>query len=46
MLVERFSFALSEDEIVWLLGGLQLPRTKGKEDDTPHMPLKVSLLDS
>lgn len=45
ILVASFDFALPEGkEIVWNLAGIQTPAVRGAETQTPHMPLRVSLL--
>jgi hypothetical protein len=38
MLLEEFSFK----EILWRNNGIATPATKGRECDTPHLPLRVS----
>lgn len=46
-LVNAFRFELPEGkEIIWNLGGIQTPAVRGAEIQTPHMPLKVTLLNS
>lgn len=44
MLVEKFVFEPSDKEIVWRNSIVATPVTKGNETDTPHLPLKVSLV--
>jgi hypothetical protein len=41
MLLEEFSFAVDK-EILWRNNGIATPATKGREYDTPHLPLRVS----
>lgn len=43
MFVERFHFAPSEHEIAWNMNHIVAPVLKGKEKETPQLPLKVSL---
>ena len=43
MLIEKFRFTLPDEEIVWRMTNIQTPALKGKEDETPQLPLKVSL---
>jgi|HubBroStandDraft_3_1064219.scaffolds.fasta_scaffold4055737_1 hypothetical protein len=45
MLLEKYIFEPSDKEIVWRNSGITTPATKGRERDTPHLPLKVSLVD-
>jgi len=45
ILLTSFEFALPEqDEVEWHLGFLQTPHVKGAADQSPQLPLKVSLL--
>ena len=40
MPLEEFSFAVDK-EILWRNNGIATPATKGREYDTPHLPLRV-----
>lgn len=42
-LVERFTVALPDEEIVWNMNHIAAPTLKGKEKEPPQMPLKISL---
>lgn len=42
MLLENFTFQPPDEDIVWLNSGVLSPVTKGREKETPHLPLKVS----
>lgn len=44
MLVETFKFEPSGKEIIWRNSIVATPATKGKETETPHLPLKMSLV--
>jgi hypothetical protein len=44
-MVDRFQFAPSGKEIVWHMTNIQTPYVKGHENETPHLPLMVSLAD-
>lgn len=45
VLVKSFVFEFPEKkDIVWNLGGIQTPSVKGAEAQTPHLPMKVTLL--
>lgn len=42
-LIERFEFALPDEEIVWNMNHIAAPTVKGREAEGAQMPLKVSL---
>lgn len=44
MLVETFIFEPSDKEIIWRISVVATPATRGKETETPHLPLKISLV--
>lgn len=44
MLLERYSFSFPEEEIVWRMMNIETPAVKGRETETPQMPLKLTLL--
>lgn len=46
MLVSTFVFEPPDEEIVWRNSVIATPATKGKESETPHLPLKMSLSQS
>ena len=42
-LIQSFIFELPDDkEIIWNLGGIQTPSTRGSTMQSPHMPMKIS----
>lgn len=44
MLVSTFIFEPSDKEVIWRNSVIATPATKGKESETPHLPLKISLV--
>jgi len=44
VLVERFKFELSEQEIAWKLSAILVPVVKGRESGAPSLPLRVTPL--
>ncbi|TDL16039.1 cytochrome P450 [Rickenella mellea] len=45
LLLERFRFSLPDDEeIIWRLGTIQTPSTRGRAGEMPFLPLKVSMV--
>ena len=44
LLLESFTFSLSEKEIIWNLGALQTPSIEKSKDGKPQLPLKVALV--
>lgn len=42
-MIDRFEFAPTGKEIVWHMTNIQTPYVKGREKETPHLPLIVSI---